>query len=64
MFEFCLVVSQVDSANRHGILLEMVQLLTDLDLFISKSYISSDGGWVMDGSFSSTSSNSSKLQTN
>ncbi|XP_040378227.1 ACT domain-containing protein ACR1-like isoform X2 [Oryza brachyantha] len=26
----------------------MVQLLTDLDLVISKSYISSDGGWLMD----------------
>ncbi|GER31000.1 ACT domain-containing protein [Striga asiatica] len=29
-------------------LLEMVQVLTDLDLVISKSYISSDGGWLMD----------------
>ena len=29
----------------------MVQLLTDLDLVISKSYISSDGGWLMDGLF-------------
>ncbi|OVA03020.1 ACT domain [Macleaya cordata] len=34
---------KVDSANKHGILLEMVQVLTDLDLLISKSYISSDG---------------------
>lgn len=42
-------VSQVDSANKHGILLEMVQVLTDLDLVISKSYICSDGGWLMDG---------------
>lgn len=40
---------QVDSANKHGILLEMVQVLTDLDLVILKSYISSDGGWLMDG---------------
>lgn len=40
---------QVDSANKHGVLLEMVQVLTDLDLLISKSYISSDGGWLMDG---------------
>lgn len=40
---------QVDSANKHGILLEMVQVLTDLDLVISKSYISSDGVWFMDG---------------
>ncbi|KAG1341821.1 ACT domain-containing protein ACR1 [Cocos nucifera] len=39
---------KVDSANRHGILLDMVQVLTDLDLVISKSYISSDGGWLMD----------------
>ncbi|KAK7406429.1 hypothetical protein VNO78_08053 [Psophocarpus tetragonolobus] len=43
----CTVV-KVDSANRKGILLEMVQVLTDLDLIISKSYISSDGGWFMD----------------
>ncbi|XP_027348629.1 ACT domain-containing protein ACR1-like [Abrus precatorius] len=43
----CTVV-KIDSANRHGILLEMVQVLTDLDLVISKSYISSDGGWLMD----------------
>ncbi|KAJ8769315.1 hypothetical protein K2173_002519 [Erythroxylum novogranatense] len=39
---------KVDSANKHGILLAMVQVLTDLDLVISKSYISSDGGWFMD----------------
>ncbi|XP_072971384.1 ACT domain-containing protein ACR3 [Typha angustifolia] len=45
--EDCTLV-KVDSANRHGILLEMVQVLTDLDLVISKSYISSDGGWLMD----------------
>ncbi|XP_061359063.1 ACT domain-containing protein ACR1 isoform X2 [Gastrolobium bilobum] len=43
----CTVV-KIDSANKHGILLEMVQVLTDLDLVISKSYISSDGGWLMD----------------
>jgi hypothetical protein len=40
---------QVDSANKHGSLLEVVQVLTDLDLVISKAYISSDGGWFMDG---------------
>ncbi|KAK6923937.1 ACT domain [Dillenia turbinata] len=39
---------KVDSANKHGILLEMVQVLTDLDLVILKSYICSDGGWFMD----------------
>ena len=47
----CLAIffEQIDSANRHGILLEVVQLLTDLDLNIHKAYISSDGGWFMDG---------------
>lgn len=39
---------QVDSVNKPGILLEVVQILTDLDLTISKAYISSDGGWFMD----------------
>ncbi|MCO5610388.1 hypothetical protein L7F22_064624 [Adiantum nelumboides] len=39
---------KIDSSNRHGILLEVVQLLTDLDLNIHKAYISSDGGWFMD----------------
>lgn len=43
--------SQVDSARRHGILLEAVQVLTDLDLSIKKAYISSDGRWFMDGNF-------------
>jgi hypothetical protein len=41
--------TQVNSANKHGILLEVVQELTDLDLSISKAYIASDGGWFMDG---------------
>lgn len=40
---------KVDSANKHGILLEVIQVLTDLDLIITKAYISSDGGWFMDG---------------
>jgi UTP:GlnB (protein PII) uridylyltransferase len=39
---------KVNSANTHGILLEVVQVLTDLDLNISKAYIASDGGWFMD----------------
>eukprot|EP00250_Pteridium_aquilinum_P015156 c22415_g1_i1 orf=563-1912(-) len=39
---------KVDSSNRHGILLEVVQALTDLDFRINKAYISSDGGWFMD----------------
>eukprot|EP00250_Pteridium_aquilinum_P034717 c7998_g1_i1 orf=398-1774(+) len=46
-YENCTLV-KVDSANKHGSLLEVVQVLTDLDLVISKAYISSDGGWFMD----------------
>ncbi|XP_047952777.1 ACT domain-containing protein ACR6-like, partial [Salvia hispanica] len=42
-------IIQVDSVNKHGILLQVVQILTDLDLVIKKAYISSDGGWFMDG---------------
>ncbi|XP_031381658.1 ACT domain-containing protein ACR6 isoform X1 [Punica granatum] len=41
-------VIQVDSLNKHGILLEVVQVLTDMNLVITKAYISSDGGWFMD----------------
>ncbi|KAF3431623.1 hypothetical protein FNV43_RR26354 [Rhamnella rubrinervis] len=41
-------VIRVDSANKHGILLEVIQVLTDLNLIITKAYISSDGGWFMD----------------
>ncbi|KAF3775147.1 ACT domain-containing protein [Nymphaea thermarum] len=41
-------VIRVDSANKHGILLEVVQVLTDLNLVITKAYISSDGSWFMD----------------
>lgn len=39
---------KVDSMNKPGILLEVVQILSDLDLIITKAYISSDGGWFMD----------------
>ncbi|XP_024994898.1 ACT domain-containing protein ACR4-like isoform X2 [Cynara cardunculus var. scolymus] len=41
-------IIQVDSANKHGILLEVVQILTDLNFVVRKAYISSDGGWFMD----------------
>ncbi|EHA8591536.1 ACT domain-containing protein ACR4 [Cocos nucifera] len=41
-------VVRVDSANKYGILLEVVQVLTDLNLITKKAYISSDGGWFMD----------------
>ncbi|KAF8412365.1 hypothetical protein HHK36_000329 [Tetracentron sinense] len=39
---------KVDSATKHGILLEAVQVLTDLNLSIKKAYISADGRWFMD----------------
>ncbi|KAG6770760.1 hypothetical protein POTOM_026454 [Populus tomentosa] len=45
--EDCTVV-KVDSVNKQGLLLEVVQVMTDLNLFISKSYISSDAAWFMD----------------
>lgn len=48
-FLFVFVFMKVDSANKYGILLEVVQVLTDLNLIISKAYITSDGGWFMDG---------------
>lgn len=34
--------------NKNGILLEVLQVLSDLDLHIFKAYITSDGGWFMD----------------
>uniref|UniRef100_A0ACD6ADH5 Uncharacterized protein n=1 Tax=Avena sativa TaxID=4498 RepID=A0ACD6ADH5_AVESA len=39
---------KVDSANKYGTLLEVVQVLTDLKLTIKRAYISSDGEWFMD----------------
>ncbi|KAJ0989506.1 hypothetical protein J5N97_007862 [Dioscorea zingiberensis] len=45
--EKCTVV-KVDSLNKQDLLLQVVQVLTDMDLFISKSYISFDAGWLMD----------------
>lgn len=50
----------VDSANKQGCLLQVVQLLTDLDLVISKAHISSDGGWFVDV-FHITDQNGAKL---
>jgi UTP:GlnB (protein PII) uridylyltransferase len=41
-------IIQVDSVNKHGILLDVVQVLADVNLVIIKAYISSDGGWFMD----------------
>ncbi|KAK8488692.1 hypothetical protein V6N11_019856 [Hibiscus sabdariffa] len=42
------ILIRVDSANKHGILLEVVQILTEINLIITKAYISSDGNWFMD----------------
>lgn len=39
---------KVDSANKYGTLLGVVQVLTDLKLTIKRAYISSDGEWLMD----------------
>ncbi|KAJ4975663.1 hypothetical protein NE237_000769 [Protea cynaroides] len=39
---------EVDSVNEHGILLVVIQVLTDLNLIITKAYISMDGCWFMD----------------
>eukprot|EP00898_Chlorokybus_atmophyticus_P003848 jgi/Chlat1/4464/Chrsp29S00332 len=38
----------IDSANRRGSLLEVVQTLSDLGLMIHKATVSSDGGWFVD----------------
>ncbi|XP_057504557.1 ACT domain-containing protein ACR2-like [Actinidia eriantha] len=44
--EDCTVV-KVDSINKQGVLLEVVQVLTDMNLTISKGFISSDAQWFM-----------------
>lgn len=41
-------VITVDSANRPGTLVEVVQCLTELGLNVRKARISSDGGWFVD----------------
>ncbi|CAK9140284.1 unnamed protein product [Ilex paraguariensis] len=41
-------VVKVDSVNKQGLLLEVVQVLTDMNLTISKGYVSSDAEWFMD----------------
>lgn len=40
---------QVHGVNKEGLLLEVVQVLTDMNLQIWKGYISSDADWFMDG---------------
>ncbi|KAH9619425.1 hypothetical protein KSS87_014331 [Heliosperma pusillum] len=54
-------IVKVDSARKHGILLEAVQVITDLNLSITKAYISSDGRWFMDV-FHVTDTNGNKLK--
>lgn len=51
---------KVDSANKRGSLLEVVQVLTDMNLLIRRAYISSDGEWFMDV-FHVTDRNGNKL---
>ncbi|KAF5183196.1 Act domain-containing protein acr8 [Thalictrum thalictroides] len=51
---------KIDSARKQSILLEAVQVLTDLNLSIRKAYISSDGRWFMDV-FHVTDENGNKL---
>ncbi|KAG5062635.1 hypothetical protein JHK85_003818 [Glycine max] len=41
-------IGLVDSANKRGSLLEVVQVLTDMNLSVRRAYISSDGEWFMD----------------
>ncbi|KAK1312933.1 hypothetical protein QJS10_CPA07g00948 [Acorus calamus] len=40
-------IIRVDSENKHGNILEVVQLLTDLNFIVKKGYMTSDGGWFM-----------------
>ncbi|CAD6264842.1 unnamed protein product [Miscanthus lutarioriparius] len=54
-------VIRVDRVKKHGILLEAVQVLVDLNLVITMAYISSDGNWFMDV-FNVTDQDGSKLQ--
>lgn len=45
--EECTLV-KVDSVNKQGLLLEVIQVLTDMNLTITKCFISSDAEWFMD----------------
>ncbi|PNX97336.1 amino acid binding protein [Trifolium pratense] len=56
-------VIQVDSVNKHGILLDVVQVISDMNLVIKKAYISSDGVWFMDV-FNVTDRNGNKIKDN
>ncbi|XP_044493949.1 ACT domain-containing protein ACR4-like [Mangifera indica] len=54
---------KVDSTNKRGSLLEVVQVLNDMDLIIRRAYISSDGEWFMDV-FHVTDKHGNKLSEN
>ncbi|XP_039119865.1 ACT domain-containing protein ACR8-like [Dioscorea cayenensis subsp. rotundata] len=41
-------IVKLHSARKHGVLLEAIQALSDLNLSITKAYISSDASWFMD----------------
>lgn len=43
------ILFQVDSVNKQGVLLDVVQFLTYMNLQICKSYISTDASWCLDG---------------
>ncbi|XP_078171017.1 ACT-like superfamily protein [Carex rostrata] len=58
--ENCTVI-KVNSLTEQDLLLEVLQVLTDMDLCITKSYISSDAGWFMDV-FHVKDQNSNKVQ--
>ncbi|KAH6758606.1 ACT domain repeat 6 [Perilla frutescens var. frutescens] len=53
-------IIKVDSVKKHGTLLHVVQTLTDMNLVITKGYISSDAGWFMDV-FNVVDSNGNKI---
>lgn len=42
---------QIDCVNKQSLLLDVVQALTDLNLTISKGYISCDAGCFLDGMY-------------
>ena len=44
-------VITIDSANRPGTLVSVVEFLTDRGLDVRRARISSDGGWFYDGEF-------------
>ncbi len=56
----CTIVT-IDSANRPGTLVEVVQHFTELGLRINKARISSDGGWFHD-MFMVAESNGAKVR--